>query len=152
MEKYLKSICTSPQNIYIVKGDMDHDPQKTFPQHEIVQIGGFRYGIVHGHQIVPWNDKAALSAFARKLNVDVLISGHTHQQHIYEYEGRYFVNPGSASGAYTPLDSTNNSIYPSFALIQSQGDQALVYTYQLKSNNPDGLNVQKTIMKKNSLE
>ncbi len=36
---------------------------------------------------------------ARQMNVDVLISGHTHECKIYEKSGVFYINPGSATGA-----------------------------------------------------
>ena len=36
------------------------------------------------------------------MNVDVLVSGHTHVCRLYEKENIFYVNPGSATGAYTP--------------------------------------------------
>ncbi len=40
---------------------------------------------------------------AMQLDVDVLVTGHTHQNGVLEYEGKFFVNPGSITGAYSPL-------------------------------------------------
>ena len=37
-----------------------------------------RIGVIHGHQCVPSGDLDSLSAIARQMDVDVLISGHTH--------------------------------------------------------------------------
>jgi vacuolar protein sorting-associated protein 29 len=68
----------------------------------IVDVADFRIGVCHGHQVSPWGDPLALAALARKLDVDVLVSGHTHVSDIVEYEGRCFVNPGSITGAYSP--------------------------------------------------
>lgn len=56
----------------------------------------------HGHQVLPCGDTDALADLQAKLDVDILVSGHTHKQEVYEYNGKYFVNPGSATGAYTP--------------------------------------------------
>lgn len=39
----------------------------------------------------------------RQLDVDVLVSGHTHKFQAYEYADKFFVNPGSATGAYSAL-------------------------------------------------
>lgn len=39
----------------------------------------------------------------RQLNVDILISGHTHVAEAYQYDGGTFLNPGSVTGAFTPL-------------------------------------------------
>lgn len=61
---------------------------------------------MHGHQVVPLGDVESLSAIARKLDVDVLLSGATHKFVAFEYEGRFFINPGSGTGAYTFASST----------------------------------------------
>ena len=57
----------------------------------------YRIGLIHGHQIVPWGDHLALGMIRRKLNVDILVSGHTHQNEVVEHEGFYHINPVSLS-------------------------------------------------------
>ena len=37
-----------------------------------------RIGVIHGHQCVPTGDLDSLNSIARQMDVDVLISGHTH--------------------------------------------------------------------------
>lgn len=44
-----------------------------------------------------------LAALARTMDVDVLISGGTHRFEAFESEGRFFINPGSATGAWSGL-------------------------------------------------
>lgn len=39
----------------------------------------------------------------RQLDVDIVIFGHTHKFAAYEHEGKFYINPGSATGAYNPL-------------------------------------------------
>ena len=56
--------------------------------------------MLHGHQIVPSGDTEQLSALARAMDADILITGHTHRFEAFEFEGRFFVNPGSATGAW----------------------------------------------------
>lgn len=69
-------------------------------------IGQFKIGLCHGHQIVPWGDREALGILQRQLDVDVLITGHTHKflafKHKESYEA-FFINPGSATGSYSGL-------------------------------------------------
>lgn len=36
-------------------------------------------GVVHGHQVGPVGDIDALHGIARQLDVDILVSGHTHK-------------------------------------------------------------------------
>lgn len=60
-----------------VRGEFDEN--QTLPPSLVVTHGPLRIGLLHGHQIVPLGDTEALSAVARKLDVDVLISGATHR-------------------------------------------------------------------------
>ena len=65
---------------------------------------------------------------SRQLDVDVLITGHTHEFKAYKYEDRLFINPGSATGAYSPLRATTR---PSFVLMDVDGQRLVAYVYQL---------------------
>ncbi|KAK4054282.1 Vacuolar protein sorting-associated protein 29 [Microbotryomycetes sp. JL201] len=94
--EYLRGIAP---DLRAVKGDFDEG--STLPPSLVVQHGTLRIGVLHGHQIVPVGDAEALSAAARKMDVDILISGGTHRFEAYEYDSRFFINPGSASGAYS---------------------------------------------------
>ena len=79
----------------------------------------------------------ALASVQRQLDVDILITGHTHQNHIIQYDGKYFINPGSATGCYS---SINSAPKPSFILIAVQGDEVVAFIYEL---NNDEINVQR---------
>lgn len=76
-----------------------------WPEQKVVTVGQFRIGLVHGHQIVPWGDVESLAMLQRQLDVDILISGHTHKFDAFEHEQKFYINPGSATGAYHPLDT-----------------------------------------------
>lgn len=67
-------------------------------------MGQFRIGLCHGHQMVPWGDTESLALVQRQLDVDILISGHTHKFEAFEHENKFYINPGSATGAYNALD------------------------------------------------
>ena len=97
---YLKTLAL---NVHVVKGDFD-DASLNYPLEKVVTVGHFRIGLCHGHHIIPWGDKESLSLLQRRLNVDILITGHTHQFEAYESDGCFFVNPGSATGAYSALE------------------------------------------------
>lgn len=59
-----------------------------------------------------------LLAEANKLDVDVLCWGGTHRFDAYEYEGKFFVNPGSATGAMTTgWTLEGEEMVPSFCLM-----------------------------------
>lgn len=63
--------------------------------------GSLRIGFTHGHTIIPPNDADALLIAARQMDVDILLWGGTHRFEAFELDGRFFVNPGSATGAFT---------------------------------------------------
>ncbi|CAG0914614.1 unnamed protein product [Notodromas monacha] len=127
MYDYLKTLAS---DVHVVKGDFDES--QTYPEQKVVTVGQFRIGVIHGHQVVPWGDPDALSLVQRQLDVDILISGHTHRFEAYEHENKFFINPGSATGAYTPLEK---KIVPSFVLMDIQSSTVVTYVYQLVDND-----------------
>ncbi|RKP36053.1 vacuolar sorting protein vps29 [Dimargaris cristalligena] len=123
--EYLRSVAAE---IHVVKGDFD-EPTSLWPESKIITHGNIRIGILHGHQIVPNGDSDALAVAARQMDVDILISGHTHRFEALEFENKFFVNPGSATGAYSAL--TQGPAVPSFVLMDVQDTGAVTYVYQL---------------------
>ena len=63
-----------------------------------------------------------------QLDVDILITGHTHQFKAYKHEGGVIINPGSATGAYS---SITYDVNPSFVLMDIDGLRVVVYVYEL---------------------
>ena len=96
MEQYEELQSLAP-NVHCVAGDFDDDEFTNFslPESSVLQVGQFRIGVMHGHQIIPWDNQDALARMRRKLNVDILISGHTHQNQVNCHDGYYHINPVS---------------------------------------------------------
>ena len=80
--------------------------------------------------MTPWGDLEALAAIQRKLDCDILIHGHTHDFMVQQYDGKYFINPGSATGSYSALSS---DVSPSFILMAIKEDEVVVFNYLIKS-------------------
>lgn len=121
-----------------------HLPQNlSYPEQKVVTVGQFRIGLTHGHQVVPWADPEALALVQRQLDVDILISGHTHKFEAYEHENKFYINPGSATGAYNALETF---ITPSFVLMDIQSSIVVTYVYQLIG---DEVKVERIEYKKN---
>lgn len=138
--------------MHIVRGDFDEN--MNYPEQKVVTVGQFRIGLVHGHQVnlmnykillqiyfnnflfdfslflkvIPWGDPDALAIIQRQLDVDILISGHTHKFEAYEHENKFYINPGSATGAFNPLEP---NVIPSFVLMDIQSSTVVTYVYQL---------------------
>jgi vacuolar protein sorting-associated protein 29 len=94
--EFLKSL--SP-DFQIVKGEFDDN--STIPLSLVITHGSLRIGFTNGYTIVPRGDPLSLLTMARQLNADVLIWGGTHKVEAYTLEGKFFVNPGSATGAFS---------------------------------------------------
>ncbi|GAX81863.1 hypothetical protein CEUSTIGMA_g9291.t1 [Chlamydomonas eustigma] len=119
---YLKNLTS---DIHLVQGDFD---EFTSPESSIVNLGGFKIGISHGHQVVPWGDTDRLGHMQRQMDVDILITGHTHEYKVTTCGSGLQINPGSATGAYS---TCRNTVTPSFVLLDLDGSKATVYVYQL---------------------
>lgn len=86
---------TLAPNLHVVAGEYDDGSSGlVFPETRVLQVGAFRIGVVHGHQIIPWQSQDAIGRMRRKLNVDILISGHTHKNEVNVQEGSFYhINP-----------------------------------------------------------
>ena len=123
---WLKSLSN---DFHTVKGDFD---EGEMPEKKVVQIGEFKIGMIHGHQVLPWGDLDALTNIQRELGCDILLSGHTHQIDIKIKDKKVYINPGSISGAFSHLIADPN---PSFVLMVLQGEEAIVYLYILNDKS-----------------
>lgn len=122
---------TSP-HLFMARGDMDaHVTSRELPDHLTLEIGQFRVGLSHGHQIIPHGDRECLAATLRRLDVDILVSGFTCKNEIFQLGGKIFLNPGSISGCVNETVSPNAKSAPSFMLMAIQGNSAVVYVYEL---------------------
>lgn len=118
-------------NVYCVLGNMDYDSRNTkfFPRTQVFTMNeviddapSLDIGIMHGHQIHPRGDFDELAKFALKMNVNLLITGHTHALSVHLHEVHLsdggihevlLVNPGSATGAWSFVASMK----PSFIIL-----------------------------------
>jgi len=131
---------TAP-DLQIVKGDFDTEATN-LALSKVVQHGGLRIGFTHGHTIIPQGDADSLLISARQMDVDVLLWGGTHKFEAYELEGKFFVNPGSATGAFSPgWQAEGEEPTPSFCLMDVQGDVLVLYVYQLRTDTSGAENV-----------
>ncbi|TWE08272.1 hypothetical protein FB550_101290 [Neobacillus bataviensis] len=88
-----------------VFGNVDDDNiQEQFPEKRILELGGFKIGITHGHGKGKTTEKRATLAFNGEA-VDCIIFGHSHIP-IKRYEdGVLLFNPGS------PIDKRRQKMY-----------------------------------------
>ncbi|KAL0364664.1 UNVERIFIED_CONTAM: Vacuolar protein sorting-associated protein 29 [Sesamum angustifolium] len=120
---YLKTVCP---DLHITRGEYDEETR--YPETKTLTIGQFKLGVCHGHQVIPWGDLDSLAMLQRQLDVDILVTGHTHQFTAYKHEAGVVINPGSATGAFS---SITYDVNPSFVLMDIDGLRVVVYVYEL---------------------
>ncbi|CAE6429768.1 unnamed protein product [Rhizoctonia solani] len=149
--EYLRTVAA---DVHVVRGDFDDNP--TYPMSLTLRHPPLTLGVVHGHQCGPAGDIDALHGIARQLDVDILVRtarserlavGYgswglrlTARELIFmwgprfsavEHQGVFFVNPGSATGAWSGTSDSGLSPTPSFLLLDIQGPAVVTYVYQL---------------------
>jgi vacuolar protein sorting-associated protein 29 len=98
---------------------------------KVVEYDGWRIGLIdHSSALLDKKDVLEKEAIARHLNVDVLISNGTHIFNAYDRNDRFYVDPGSATGAFT-FDADEDEIYPSFVLMDLNPKALTFYIYKL---------------------
>jgi len=145
---YLRSLTP---DLKIVKGRSDSDAT-SLPLSGVVTHGSLRIGFLEGFTVVAPTEADLLLAEANKLDVDVLCWGGTHRFDAYEYGDKFFVNPGSATGAMTTgWVADGEEIIPSFCLMDVQGISLTLYVYQLRidANGIESVGVEKVTFTKN---
>lgn len=118
---------TMAPDLKIVKGRMDVEAT-SLPLTQVVTHGAVRVGFLEGFTLVS-SEPDVLLAEANRLDVDVLCwSGGTHRFECFEYMDKFFVNPGSATGAFTTNwalpekeGGEEEEVVPSFCLMDVSG-------------------------------
>ncbi len=91
-EDYIRSLTDAP--VHIVAGNNDYGSK--LPQEEILEIGGYKALLTHGHYYVGAGiGRLQEEALAR--GVDIVMFGHTHFPCLWQKDGLTILNPGSLS-------------------------------------------------------
>lgn len=72
------------------------DPYVGFNTHEVIEVEDVKIGLTHG-VVYPKGDTQQLYYLAKELDVDILVSGHTHRPLIQQEGDVLLLNPGSAT-------------------------------------------------------
>jgi len=86
----------SQKPLHVVQGNMDTmDVRDRFPRKEIIEVHGFRFGLIHG-----WGSPLGIERRIRSefREVHAIIYGHSHRPSNHADDGILFFNPGSATG------------------------------------------------------
>ena len=115
--------------VKIVKGNMDYSLNRDIPETETIVFNeNIKIGLIHGHHIHPRGDKIGLTNYAKKLNVNILISGHTHAHFVELSEDNsvLLLNPGSITASWSFISSN----IPSFQIMTIQCDKQIMVTIE----------------------
>ena len=80
--------------VIAIQGNMDRVNGINLPVAKVIEAEGLKIGIAHG-EVYPRADTQQLVYLARELDVDILITGHSHQPKIEQTDGVLLLNPGS---------------------------------------------------------
>ena len=86
----------SQKPLYVVQGNMDSQTIKDrFAEKEVIQVNGFRLGLIHG-----WGSPFGIEKRIRPEfgEVQAIVYGHSHRSANHRSGDVLFFNPGSASG------------------------------------------------------
>ncbi|WCK56822.1 metallophosphoesterase [Aneurinibacillus sp. Ricciae_BoGa-3] len=112
-----------------VSGNNDGEEIRArFGRKKILQLAGFKIGVVHGDGSKWTTEKRAREAF-RNETVDIIIFGHSHAPYREEVEGALLFNPGS------PTDKRRQPLFSYGILELGQTLEARHFFYPDKSWN-----------------
>jgi putative phosphoesterase len=86
----------SQKPLHVVQGNMDEwDVKEQFDTKKIIEVNGFRLGLIHGWGSPGGIEKRIRSEFD---DVNAIIYGHSHRPANHSDKGVLLFNPGTASG------------------------------------------------------
>lgn len=113
---------------FVVRGNMDHLP---LPRSLSISIEGLNIGVHHGDGVYPRGDSNGLAMIAKQLDVDILVSGHTHSPFVKTGGGEaiLLINPGSLTGVW---GGGGGSMKPSFVILSKSSGTIKIKLYELE--------------------
>lgn len=86
------------KELIAVCGNMDpYQVRKVFPQKRVIELGGFRIGLIHGGG-APFGIESRIQGEFDE--TDAIVYGHTHTPANHEVKNIYFFNPGSPTRSF----------------------------------------------------
>lgn len=80
--------------VLAIQGNMDRVAGLDLPKARTIDVEGVKIGVAHG-EVYPRADTQQLLYLAKQLDVDILVTGHSHQPKIEQVEDVLLLNPGS---------------------------------------------------------
>ena len=80
--------------VIAVQGNMDRAKGINLPIAKTIEVEDIKIGVAHG-EVYPRADTQQLVYMAKELDVNILVTGHSHQPKIEQTDGVLLLNPGS---------------------------------------------------------
>ena len=110
-----------------VRGNNDDTPST--PESDILDFGGHRLFLCHGHRHALYSGYDRIIACARSMDADAALFGHIHAPHLEDAGGLLLINPGSIGRARSRAGET-------FAIIECMPQKPLaVHFWGIASDN-----------------
>lgn len=77
-----------------IQGNTDRYYGFELPKNEVIEVDDLKIGLIHG-EVYPRADTQQLLYLAKQLDVNILVTGHSHQPKIEQIEDVLLLNPGS---------------------------------------------------------
>ena len=95
---------------YMVKGNCDFF-ERNHSEEKIFEIEGKKFFLTHGHLYDVKRSLSSIKVIGEKLNVSLIIFGHTHKPYIEKYGDITLFNPGATEdGRYGVIILENKNI------------------------------------------
>ncbi len=121
---------TLGHTVYYVRGNMDFLP---LPKTEKFTLEDIRFGVHHGDGVYPRGNTRDLTRIAVNMDVQVLLTGHTHSPFIKKglTPGILLINPGSLTGVW---GGGGGSMKPSMMVLIVEEGAIKIIHYELSSD------------------
>ena len=100
----------------LVRGNNDFE--FSIPETEVLDFGGKRFFLCHGHRFALYNGYHSLIVAARSRSADAALFGHTHAPYRKNMSGIELINPGS-------IGRSRSRFGASFAVIECAPDKPI---------------------------
>ena len=98
IEQSIAEYLSSQKELIGVCGNMDsYDIQKAFPEKRVIELGGFKIGLIHGGGS-PFGIESRIRVEFHE--VDAIVYGHTHAPANHQVKNIFFFNPGSPTRSF----------------------------------------------------
>lgn len=103
-----------------VRGNCDW--RADFPEELLLEVGGIRIYVTHGHLYQVKSTLTPLQLRAKEVNADIVCFGHSHIAYAEEIDNQLLINPGSIR-----LPQASN--IPTYVMIEWENEQEVQVTF-----------------------